>query len=143
MQILINKEHYHLVEFDIRPGEPEFINVINAINEDITSVFFEPYDEYCIKGYNKYSISLAIASEEYPYNNTICIDPMIIEKKDNIKIYWSKGVIDGKYIRNYEGGRLAFIFFEGNNDEEVRVLTEDYRKKVDRDFVENKILLFI
>lgn len=142
VQVIVDEYKYHIVEIDIRPGDPEFINSINAVNENITDLFFNPRGDYIIKSYKKSSISVAIASEVYPYCNAVLVLPEIL--CDNLyggKIYWSKVYLKDKLLCNYDNGRLCFIFFEGEKDYINRKISE-YKRNTIAGFTENRIKLF-
>ena len=73
-QILFTKNNYYFVEFDIKPGEPEFINVLNSMDENLNNILNNEKEIYISKMKKNYSISVALASTNYPKKGSVEIE---------------------------------------------------------------------
>ncbi len=114
IQILLDKKKYHFIEIDLRPGDPEFLNTINSVDENITNLFFSDYFIYHAKKKKNYSFSYSIIGKQYPYENKVAIKkssffPML----SNISIHFSKAIVKKDVIENYNNGRIAFLYIQG------------------------------
>ena len=73
-QILFTKNNYYFVEFDIKPGEPEFINVLNSMDENLNNILNNEKEIYISKMKKNYSISVALANTNYPKKGSVEIE---------------------------------------------------------------------
>ena len=132
-QILVTKSDYSFVEFDIKPGEPEFINIINAMEDNFGTILNNTKSIYIPKIKKDYSISVALASSDYP-KKAFCQLELIDELFNNteLEFYYSKAILKNNALQNFENGRLGFIYKEGINYSDVlaqlKNIKEDTKK---------------
>ncbi|KZE55746.1 hypothetical protein AV540_04425, partial [Brevibacillus parabrevis] len=103
-QFRISGDNVFFIEFDLHPGEPEFINALKILESSFTECIIQPFlnqtlsQENLVFNERKSSVSLCIAPLGYPSilnkNQEINLrnDMVLIPE---CKIYWSGAFTDG------------------------------------------------
>lgn len=144
LQLIVSNDKFYFVEVDIRPGEPEFINVINAIDEDITNIFTDTPDNfYNIKAKNNVSRSIALAGKDYPFKNSVNFSLNKDLNNNNGVVYWSKCEVKEDKAFNYDNGRVAFIYFEADDPAALDKNIDVYLNENKEFFNENNLCFYI
>lgn len=145
IQLLVSSDNVFIVEFDIRPGEPEFINVVQAVDDDVElcEILLKKKGVYYVPAKKFNSLSICVAEKNYPYKRDIRIkiDELLKDKNNNFKVYFSKAYVDNGMICNYDGGRLLFAYFEQGKNNNIEQLIDKFEETYSN-IIHNSILRF-
>lgn len=144
-QILYDEEQgiYHFIEFDIKPGEPEFINVINALDSSFNRVLNNCSSLYVPAAKNNESLSVAVAARTFPRRADTCISNYR-DVFDGEAMHYSRvNAIGREALHNVNGGRIGFVFQEAQDSDSLWHQLLEYKRTHSGDMRKAGIDMFL